>query len=119
MNTIIPSTSQLKKAFAGDIQAQTDLGLLYERAWTWTIPMEEADINRKKALYWYTMAAHQGMAEEKEQLANFYYKLGTDDSIHGAVFPCDAAHKESFILAAYWYEQAAVEGLASSQYLLL
>lgn len=97
-----------KKAFAGDIQTQTALGLWYERFWTWAPNVEEANRNKEKALYWYTMAANQGTAIEKEQLATFYYHLGTDE----------ATRQEYVTRAIYWYEQAAIQGLATAQYLL-
>jgi len=83
-----------QKAEAGDAWAQLNLGAAYDHALG-----VERDVDQ--AIYWYKLAAEQGLAEAQFNLAHIL----VDEDI-------------SAVAAAEWMQKAAEQGLADAQYLL-
>lgn len=83
-----------QQAEAGDALAQLNLGAAYDNALG-----VERDV--QQAIYWYQLAAEQGLAEAQYNLAH----LLVDEDI-------------STVAAAEWMQKAAEQGMPDAQYLL-
>jgi len=77
------------KAEGGDVRAQYDLGVLYDKGLG--VPQDDA-----KALYWYKLAAEHGEKRAQYNLALMY--------MNGQGVPPD------YIRAYYWLSMAIVQG---------
>ena len=81
-------------AVSGDVKAQTDLALMYDRG-------EGTDKDYQEAIKWYKLAANQGYARAQRNLAISYSKgEGVD---------------QNYSQAIKWYKLAAAQGDASAQ----
>jgi len=80
----------LKKANNGDIQAQYDIGDMYE----WGKGVEQ---DSEKAIKWYTVAAEQGHIESQNALANLYNE------------------QKDYSEAVKWWKKSADQGNAMGQ----
>lgn len=87
-------TTLKQRADSGDAWAQLNLGAAYDNGLG-----TERDVDR--ALFWYQLAAEQGLAEAQFNLAH----LLVEEEI-------------SSVAAAEWMQKAAEQGMADAQYLL-
>lgn len=79
-----------KKAIDGDIQAQYDIGNMYECG-------KGVEQDTEKAIKWYTMAAEQGYVDAQNALGNIYNE------------------KKDYSGAVKWWEKAAEQGDGPAQ----
>ncbi len=83
------------KAEAGDVVAQNNLGVIYDRG-------EGVEKNAVEAMKWYLRAAEQGYAVAQCNVAGMYYQG-------------DGVTKD-FAAAGKWYRKAAEQGYALAEY---
>ena len=131
----IDNTNKIRKleklAEKGDIDAQCELGDIYES-------LIYGSVDYKRAVYWYTKAAEQGNKEAQKRLASLYYHpySGVMDEKKAAYWFTKAAkqgdtHSQGILArmykegnrisqdykrAAYWYTKAAEQGVVFAQF---
>ena len=87
----------MKKAFAGDVEAQ------YHLAWAYNTKTA-TPAQRAEAAYWYLQSARQGQSQSTCAIGEFY--------LHGIAVP------QSDREAAYWFRKSAKKGNSWAAYLL-
>jgi len=85
----------VRRAEAGDANAQFNLGEIYDRA-------RGVERNEQEALKWYILAAEQGLAEAQNNLGVIYESTNVDSG--------------NYEEAVQFYQQAAEQGFADAQF---